>query len=118
MLHAQGAVALQQILHGGRYGGITLAYALQPSPTAQTLRHFRTPREMSVEEIRAVIGQHAEAAARAMEAGFDGVEHTAFMGYLLANFLSSFTNTRTDEYGGSGENRARSEERRGGKEGG
>lgn len=107
MLHAQGAVALQQILHGGRYGGITLAYALQPSPTPQTLRHFRTPREMSVEEIRAVIGQHAEAAARAMEAGFDGVEHTAFMGYLLANFLSSFTNTRTDRYGGSVENRAR-----------
>ncbi len=42
-----------------------------------------------------------------MEAGFDGVEHTAFMGYLLANFLSSFTNQRTDEYGGSVEGRAR-----------
>ncbi len=107
MLHAQGAVAIQQILHGGRYGGITLAYALQPSATPQTLRHFRTPREMSREEIRAVIAQHAEAATRAMEAGFDGVEHTAFMGYLLANFLSSFTNRRTDEYGGSVENRAR-----------
>jgi len=107
MLHAQGAVAIQQILHGGRYGGITLAYALQPSPTTQTLRHFRTPREMSREEIRIVIEQHADGATRAMEAGFDGVEHTAFMGYLLANFLSSFTNKRTDEYGGSVENRAR-----------
>ena len=107
MLHAQGAVAIQQILHGGRYGGITLAYALQPSPTPQTLRHFRTPREMSREEIRIVIEQHADGATRAMEAGFDGVEHTAFMGYLLANFLSSFTNKRIDEYGGSVENRAR-----------
>ena len=107
MLHAGGAVAIQQILHGGRYGGINLAYALQPSATPQTLRHFRKPREMSVDEIRGIIGQHAEAAARAMDAGFDGVEHTAFMGYLLANFLSSFTNKRDDQYGGSVENRAR-----------
>ena len=107
MLHAGGAVAIQQILHGGRYGGINLAYALQPSATPQTLRHFRKPKEMSVEEIRGIIQQHAEAAARAMDAGFDGVEHTAFMGYLLANFLSSFTNKRDDQYGGSVENRAR-----------
>jgi len=107
MLHAGGAVAIQQILHGGRYGGINLAYALQPSATPQTLRHFRKPREMSVDEIRGLIGQHAEAATRAMDAGFDGVEHSAFMGYLLANFLSSFTNKRDDQYGGSVENRAR-----------
>jgi len=107
MLHAGGAVAIQQILHGGRYGGINLAYALQPSATPQTLRHFRKPREMSVDEIRGIVQQHAEAAARAMDAGFDGVEHTAFMGYLLANFLSSFTNKRDDQYGGSVENRAR-----------
>ena len=107
MLHAGGAVAIQQILHGGRYGGINLAYALQPSATPQTLRHFRKPREMSVDEIRGIVRQHAEAAARAMDAGFDGVEHTAFMGYLLANFLSSFTNKRDDQYGGSVENRAR-----------
>ncbi len=107
MLHAGGAVAIQQILHGGRYGGINLAYALQPSATPQTLRHFRKPKEMSVEEIRGIIQQHAEAATRAMDAGFDGVEHTAFMGYLLANFLSSFTNKREDRYGGSVENRAR-----------
>ena len=107
MLHAGGAVAIQQILHGGRYGGINLAYALQPSATPQTLRHFRKPREMSVDEIRGIIQQHAKAATRAMDAGFDGVEHTAFMGYLLANFLSSFTNKRDDQYGGSVENRAR-----------
>ena len=107
MLHAGGAVAIQQILHGGRYGGINLAYALQPSATPQTLRHFRKPKEMSVEEIRGIIQQHAEAATRAMDAGLDGVEHTAFMGYLLANFLSSFTNKREDRYGGSVENRAR-----------
>jgi len=107
MIHAAGAVAIQQVLHGGRYGGFNLAYALQPSATPQTLRHFRRPRETTVAEIRAIIRQHADAARRAMDAGFDGVEHTAFMGYLLANFLSSFTNKRTDEYGGSVENRAR-----------
>lgn len=107
MLHDAGAVAIQQILHGGRYGGIDLDYAMQPSPVAQTLRHFRTPIEAPKEKIREIIMQHAAAARRAMEAGFDGVEHTAFMGYLLANFLSSFTNKRTDEYGGSVEGRAR-----------
>ena len=107
MLHDQGAVAIQQVLHGGRYGGIDLEYALQPSPVAQTLRHFRNPIEASKEKIREIIMEHAAAARRAMEAGFDGVEHTAFMGYLLANFLSPFTNVRTDEYGGSVEGRAR-----------
>ena len=107
MLHDAGAVAIQQILHGGRYGGIYLDYALQPSAVPQTLRHFRTPREVSKEEILTIVEQHATAARRAMEAGFDGVEHTAFMGYLLANFLSSFTNKRNDEYGGSVEGRAR-----------
>ncbi len=107
LLHDAGAVTIQQIFHGGRYGGVNLDYALQPSPVPQTLRHFRPPREVTQEEIRAIIQQHTDAARRAMEAGFDGVEHTAFMGYLLANFLSPFTNQRTDEYGGSVESRAR-----------
>lgn len=107
MLHQGGAVAIQQIFHGGRYGGVSLDYALQPSPVPQTLLHFRPPRQVTKEDIRSVIQQHVDAARRAMEAGFDGVEHTAFMGYLLANFLSPYTNTRTDEYGGSVEGRAR-----------
>lgn len=51
MLHDAGAVAIQQILHGGRYGGINLDYALQPSPVAQTLRHFRTPREVTQDDM-------------------------------------------------------------------
>ncbi len=62
MLHDQGAVAIQQVLHGGRYGGIDLDYALQPSPVAQTLRHFRTPVEASKEKVRAIIMEHAAAA--------------------------------------------------------
>ncbi len=107
MIHANGALAIQQILHGGRYGGINLDYCLQPSAVSQSLRHFRPPREITVEEIKQTIKDHADAARRSMEAGYDGVEITAFMGYLIANFLSSYTNKRTDEYGGSVADRAR-----------
>jgi 2,4-dienoyl-CoA reductase (NADPH2) len=107
MIHGAGAIAIQQILHAGRYGGVDLDHCVQPSDVPQTLRHFRPPREISRENIRGSIQDHCDASRRALEAGFDGVEITAFMGYLLANFLSPFTNRRTDEYGGSLENRGR-----------
>jgi flavanone/flavanol-cleaving reductase len=106
-IHDAGAIAIQQILHAGRYGGIDLGYCIQPSAIPQTLPHFRPPREIAREEIKVTIRQHAEAARRAIKAGFDGTEITSFMGYLLANFCSRFTNKRTDEYGGSIENRGR-----------
>jgi flavanone/flavanol-cleaving reductase len=106
-IHDAGAIALQQILHAGRYGGIDLGYCVQPSVVPQTLPHFRPPREMTKDDIRRCIGEHADAAKRAIRAGFDGVEVTSFMGYLLASFNSKFTNQRTDEYGGSLENRGR-----------
>ena len=106
-IHDAGAVAIQQILHAGRYGGIDLGYCVQPSVVPQTLPHFRPPREMSKEDIRRCIGEHVDAAKRAIRAGFDGVEVTSFMGYLLASFNSKFTNRRGDEYGGSIENRGR-----------
>ena len=107
LIHGAGAIAIQQILHAGRYGGIDLNHCVQPSAVPQTLRHFRPPRQMSLEDIRRCIQDHCDASLRAMEAGFDGVEITAFMGYLLANFLSPFTNRRADDYGGSLENRGR-----------
>ena len=106
-IHDAGAVAIQQILHAGRYGGIDLGYCLQPSIVPQTLPHFRPPREITKEQIAAVVRQHADAARRAVKAGFDGTEVTSFMGYLLATFNSRFTNQRTDEYGGSIGNRGR-----------
>lgn len=106
-IHDNGGVAIQQILHAGRYGGIDLGYCIQPSVVPQTLPHFRPPRELTKEQIAAIVAQHAEAARRAIRAGFDGTEVTSFMGYLLANFNSRFTNQRTDEYGGSIENRGR-----------
>ena len=106
-IKAEGAMAIQQILHAGRYGGIDLGYCIQPSDVPQTLPHFRPPKVMTKDEIGDCIRQHAEAAQRAIRAGFDGTEVTSFMGYLLANFNSRFTNQRTDEYGGSIENRGR-----------
>jgi 2,4-dienoyl-CoA reductase (NADPH2) len=106
-IHDAGAVAIQQILHAGRYGGIDLGYCVQPSVVPQTLPHFRPPREMSREDIRRCIREHVDAAKRAIKAGFDGVEVTSFMGYLLASFNSKFTNQRSDEYGGSLQNRGR-----------
>jgi 2,4-dienoyl-CoA reductase (NADPH2) len=106
-IHGGGGVAIQQILHAGRYGGIDLGYCLQPSVVPQTLPHFRPPREITKQQIRETIKQHAEAAQRAIKAGFDGIEITNFMGYLLATFNSKFTNRRTDEYGGSIANRGR-----------
>ena len=106
-IHDAGSVAIQQILHAGRYGGIDLGYCVQPSVVPQTLPHFRPPREMSKDDIERCIGEHVDAARRAIKAGFDGVEVTSFMGYLLASFNSKFTNQRTDEYGGSIQNRGR-----------
>ena len=106
-IKANGAMAVQQILHAGRYGGIDLGYCIQPSDVPQTLPHFRPPKIMTKAEIADCVRQHAEAAGRAVRAGFDGTEVTSFMGYLLANFNSRFTNQRTDEYGGSLANRGR-----------
>lgn len=105
--HDAGAVAIQQILHAGRYGGIDIGYCVQPSVVPQTLPHFRPPREMTKDEIRQTIRDHASCAKLSIRAGFDGVELTSFMGYLLANFNSPFTNKRGDEYGGSVVNRGR-----------
>lgn len=106
-IHDAGALAIQQILHCGRYGGIDLGYCVQPSVVPQTLPHFRPAREMTKEQIRECIQQHADAAARSIKAGFDGTELPSFMGYIMANFNSKWTNKRSDEYGGGVENRGR-----------
>ncbi|MDQ7784406.1 MAG: FAD-dependent oxidoreductase [Desulfomonilaceae bacterium] len=101
-------VLLAQILHGGRYGGYALDYCWQPSDVPQKIAHFgKPPREMTKDDIAKCVEDHANAAKRFIAAGFDGVEVTAFTGYILANFNSKFTNRRTDEYGGSIENRGR-----------
>ena len=68
---------------------------------------YAVPKEMTVEEIKKSIGDYAQAAKNAIEAGFDGVEIHAANGYLIDQFLQDTCNKRTDNYGGSVENRSR-----------
>jgi 2,4-dienoyl-CoA reductase (NADPH2) len=87
-----------------------LAYqtVMQVGPSAVPCFTYKlTPREISREEIHRLVEARAEAAWRCKEAGFDAVEIHAAHGYFLSAFLSPFRNRRTDEYGGSVENRAR-----------
>ena len=65
------------------------------------------PRALSIDEIKSVIADYAKAAQNAKDAGFDGIEIHGANGYLIDQFLQDKTNTRTDEYGGSAENRTR-----------
>lgn len=65
------------------------------------------PHELSVEEIHAIVEKFGQAAHRAMQCGYDGVSVHAAHGYLISSFVSRATNHRTDEYGGSFENRIR-----------
>ncbi|KAJ7155046.1 NADH:flavin oxidoreductase/NADH oxidase [Mycena filopes] len=69
--------------------------------------HVGTPRPLTVPEIKEYVALWAQAAKNAIEAGFDGVEVHSANGYLLDQFLQDMSNKRTDEYGGSVENRAR-----------
>jgi N-ethylmaleimide reductase len=75
--------------------------------TPQGKKPYEVPHSLTVEEIKATVQDYKRAAENAKQAGFDGVEIHSANGYLLDNFLQSKTNQRTDEYGGSFENRFR-----------
>lgn len=106
-VHKYGSKIFCQIYHSGKqkFAG-TPGECVGPSAIKDPLA-MNMPREMTVEEIHTVVKAFGEAARRAKEAGFDGVEIHAGHGYLLAEFLSSFINKRTDEYGGCFANRIR-----------
>ncbi len=76
-----------------------------PSPIA--FGSYERPRELSVDGIHVVVAQFRDAAARAVRAGFQMIQIHAAHGYLLSQFLDPLSNQRTDEYGGSLENRMR-----------
>jgi len=109
-VHAEGAKVGLEIYMGGRQ---TPSYMSQQQPIApsvvrcEVLHPVPTPREMSVADIKEVIGKFADAARRIKEAGLDMVHLHGAHGYLLCSFLSPYTNKRTDEYGGSPSKRAR-----------
>ena len=99
-IHEEGAIAAYQLMHCGRVGAIETEYCQGPSAVPQRLRIFRPVEEMSKEDIEQCIKEHVEATRRGLEAGFDIIEISGIVGYLLSNFISSYTNRRTDEYGG------------------
>ena len=97
-----------QIAHAGRQTKSRLCGGTPVSPSPVFDPVFKaTPKELTPDEIREIILDFVQAAVRAREAGFDGVQVHAAHGYLLSSFLSPHTNRRTDEWGGPLENRAR-----------
>lgn len=117
-VHEAGGKIFVQLWHVGRlshphFHGGELPWApsaINPGtkvflPTGMT--DTVTPKEMTVEDIKTTIQEFKDAAANAMKAGFDGVEIHSSNGYLFQQFFNKCSNARTDEYGGSDENRAR-----------
>jgi 2,4-dienoyl-CoA reductase-like NADH-dependent reductase (Old Yellow Enzyme family) len=107
---ACGGRVIMQISHAGRQSPrLVCPEPIAPSAIALGLPGgaFAPPRAMTEAEIRDVIQRFGAAAAVAEEAGFDGVQIHAAHGYLLSEFLSPLANRRTDQWGGSLENRAR-----------
>lgn len=106
--HKYGSVVLIQLNHTGYTANPECGPAIGPS--AMTRKSFRgeyTTKEMSRDEIHEMQKAYVDAAVRAKEAGYDGVQLHGCHGYLINQFMAPSANLRTDEYGGSAENRAR-----------
>lgn len=105
--HEYGALIIPQLSHAGMGTNPSCGPAAAPSKIVRDngFRKFETV-ELSVEEIRAIIARYVEAALRAQKAGYDGIQLHACHSYLINDFASEL-NLRTDEYGGSIENKAR-----------
>jgi N-ethylmaleimide reductase len=117
-VHAAGGRIIAQLWHTGAIAHPDMRGGSQPlsasdvdllheSVTASGKKPTVAPRPMTIAEIRQTVADYARAARNAMEAGFDGLEILAAYLYLIPQFLNRTTNRRTDEYGGSIENRAR-----------
>jgi anthraniloyl-CoA monooxygenase len=119
-VHAHSAAKIcMQLGHAGRKGATKLMWEGMDEPLAQDAwpimsaspiayyPHSQIPREMTRADMDRVIADYVAATRRAHRAGFDMLEMHAAHGYLLASFISPLTNARTDEYGGSLENRMR-----------
>lgn len=118
-VHAEGAPIFMQLFHAGaiNQGNNWIEGSIAPSavkPKGKQIPRYRgagddfqTPREITRDEIAEVIESFAAAARRAIAVGFDGVEVHGANGYILDQFLTTYTNLRDDEYGGPLENRVR-----------
>ena len=119
-VHNKGGKIFVQLMHTGRIShkanmplnSVILApSAVKPAGQVWTdsegLQNFPTPKEMSLEELKQTKQEFVDASINAVKAGFDGVELHGANGYLLEQFLSPYSNIRTDNYGGSIKNRCR-----------
>jgi len=108
-VHANGPRIGIELHHAGRQteSGLTGLQPIAPSPVPCPEVANEMPHELAPREIDEVVATYGDAARRASEAGFDAIELHSAHGYLPLAFLSPLTNHRTDDYGGSLENRAR-----------
>lgn len=117
-VHAKDGLIVAQLWHVGRVSHPDLLNGETPVSASNVQqkgyvsllrpkREYVVPRPLAIAEIQTIIEQYKQAAIRAKQAGFDGVELHAANGYLIDQFLQSSTNLRDDQYGGSVENRAR-----------
>jgi len=117
-VHDAGSKIVAQIWHVGRVTHPNLTGGVQPiapsavAPKVTAYTHAGKvdapePRALAVDEIKEIVAEYRRGAANAIRAGFDGIELHGANGYLIDQFLRDGANKRTDEYGGSIENRAR-----------
>lgn len=124
-VHKEGGIIFAQLWHVGRVshttlqpdGGAPIAPSaiqakavkvfIETGPGQGALAEPSVPRELTTAEVKELVLLYAQAARNALEAGFDGVEIHCANGYLVNQFISVHSNTRTDEYGGSLANRLR-----------
>ena len=108
-VHAQGAKMFAQLNHCGRqvvprFAGIP--EAVSASATTELVTGTKS-RALTIAEIQRLVARYADAAERCQRAGFDGVQIHAANGYLMSQFLTAYTNRRSDDYGGTLERRTR-----------
>jgi N-ethylmaleimide reductase len=122
-VHSRGGLMLAQLWHTGRSSHISMTGGADPVSASADSSYWQNPghlvsipggwvqpsahRALSVPEIKAIVQDYRRAAERAIDGGFDGVELHAANGYFIDQFLQNGSNKRTDEYGGSIENRGR-----------
>lgn len=119
-VHAKGGKIFVQLMHTGRVSHpanmqagtkivapSAVALAVDMWTDSSGMQPYPVPSEMTEEDIAAAIAEYAQAAKNAIAAGFDGVELHGANGYLIDQFLNVATNQRTDQWGGSVENRIR-----------
>ncbi|GAU18872.1 hypothetical protein TSUD_228620 [Trifolium subterraneum] len=114
-VHDKGATFFCQIVHSGRVsnpsfqpnGQAPISSTDKPLTPSNDAEQFTPPRRLRTDEIPSIVNDFQLAARNAIEAGFDGVEIHGAHGYLIEQFMKDKVNDRTDEYGGSLENRCR-----------